>query len=224
MNLTTNPSRRHIDTGKYIRQYAQNSLVRCIACDTIGQVISETQYHADTGQHHYKSSQFTCNHCQLKLVNNQNQRDWVSSKQVYGRQKRYHCGSRLSVTKKYTDSYQVNIPHTLCTPCPNCHNSNDITVSVYHFYNGNLGIDPIFGLPLFLRTDCRFGTIWAFDGAHLSEMQAFITAKLRERTSMAGNGSMISRLPAWIKDSKNREMISKKLSQLQKKLDIYNKQ
>lgn len=221
---TTQPLNRHTDTGKYLSQYAQNSLVRCIACGTIGQVISKTQYNATTGRYHYKGSQFTCSHCQLKLVKCQNQHDWVGSKQIYGRQKCYYCGTRLSVSRKITNSYQVNIPKTLCTSCPNCHNNNNIAVSDCYLYSGNLGIDPIFGLPLFLRINCRFGMIWVFDATHLSEMQAFITAKLRERTKLAGNGSMISRLPAWIKDSKNREMISKKLAQLQKSLDDYNQQ
>ncbi len=74
-------------------------------------------------------------------------------------------------------------------------------------------IDPHFGLPLLLKAPSRYGLVWAYNERHLHELQTYIGAKLRERAG-SGNGSMCSRLPAWMKRAKNREDILKALHRL----------
>lgn len=73
--------------------------------------------------------------------------------------------------------------------------------------------DPHFGLPLRFITNTRYGTVWAYNLKHLDELSRYVGAKLRERQG-AGNGSMFSRLPKWMKLAKHREEIAKALGKL----------
>jgi hypothetical protein len=79
-------------------------------------------------------------------------------------------------------------------------------------------IDPHFGLPLLLVEAGRFGPIWAYNAEHLAALKGYISATLRERTSSAGNKSLFSRLPAWMKTAKNRDSVSKRLAKLEGRL------
>lgn len=73
--------------------------------------------------------------------------------------------------------------------------------------------DPHFGLPLWLATGTRHGTIWAYNLRHLNELSGYVNAKLRTRQN-AGNRTMFWCLPKWIKLAKNRDEISKALCKL----------
>jgi ribosomal protein L37E len=60
------------------------------------------------------------------------------------------------------------------------------------------------GLPLWLRTDYRGEVLWAYDEAHLDFLERYIRALIRERIPNC-NASLASRLPAWLKNAKNRD-------------------
>ena len=64
--------------------------------------------------------------------------------------------------------------------------------------------DPYFGLPLWLVTDCRGHVLWAYNAQHLDLLEAYVSARLRERAAFPGGMTLVERLPAWIKDSKHR--------------------
>jgi hypothetical protein len=63
--------------------------------------------------------------------------------------------------------------------------------------------DPTFGLPLWLCLPFRGDVLWAYNEAHLRFLRTYIAADLRHREPNQ-NGSMASRLPPWMKASKNR--------------------
>jgi hypothetical protein len=65
--------------------------------------------------------------------------------------------------------------------------------------------DAYFGLPLWLTTECRGHVLWAYNTEHLDLLEAFVSARLRERGPIPGTMSMVERLPAWIKDAKHRD-------------------
>ncbi|MBO9555970.1 hypothetical protein [Cellulomonas sp.] len=68
------------------------------------------------------------------------------------------------------------------------------------------------GLDLWLQTPCEGHVLWAYDEAHLDYLERYVAAGLREQEP--GNASVASRLPAWIKASKNRDSVGRALSRL----------
>jgi hypothetical protein len=74
--------------------------------------------------------------------------------------------------------------------------------------------DAYFGLPLWLSTECRGRVLWAYNAAHLDLLEAFVSAKLRERDAVPGSMSMIARLPAWVKDAKHRGDVMRAIQRL----------
>ena len=214
---------RHIDNGYRLTYYAEQSIVCCIECDTVGKVENEYQYRIESERKVW-CAKFVCKHCQLSLVKNEDQADWVGQCNLIGDCPCSFCGTRLTANEEIISSYKQALPSTIAIDCSNCGKTNTVPVeraNKYQRYDARLAIDADFGLPLFLQVPCRFGKIWAFNQNHLTELHSYINATLRERTADAGNASMPSRLPNWMKSAKNREMINKKLTQLQSQLDRY---
>ena len=80
------------------------------------------------------------------------------------------------------------------------------------------GLDPFFGLPLWLQATVRGNLLWLWNEAHLDEVDRFVGAQLRERSPNAGNASMASRLPEWMKRAHAREPVLKALAKLRARL------
>jgi hypothetical protein len=66
------------------------------------------------------------------------------------------------------------------------------------------GLDPVFGLPLWLRTECRGHLLWAYNARHLAFLERWIGATLRRREPNR-NGSLASRLPGWMTRGQSRD-------------------
>lgn len=83
------------------------------------------------------------------------------------------------------------------------------------------GQDPYFGLPLWLSASCCGETLWAFNERHLDFLGRYVGAVLREnvRDPELGwsNQSLSNRLPAWIKEAKNRPKILRAVQQLRER-------
>jgi len=90
---------------------------------------------------------------------------------------------------------------------------SEVEVTLQRCYSGRDAVDPHFGMPLFLIHGSRLGAVWAYNERHLSELIAYVQATLRVR-QCAGNRSMFSRLPAWMKLAKNRGSVLKSLQKL----------
>lgn len=88
-------------------------------------------------------------------------------------------------------------------------------------WNGETATDGYFGLDLWLRTDCNGHSLWAFNLRHLAFLESFVSARLRERKKddqrKWSNSSLESRLPGWIKASKNRDALIKAIHELKAK-------
>ncbi len=82
--------------------------------------------------------------------------------------------------------------------------------------------DDYFELPLWLQVSFPDGTLWAYNRDHLELIEAFVTAKLRERRRDPKfgwfNGSIAGRLPKWIQSGKNRDAILRRIDRLKDKL------
>lgn len=80
------------------------------------------------------------------------------------------------------------------------------------------GTDARFGTPVWLRAECCGGQLlWANNAAHLDYLEAYVTARLRERAP--GPAPLSAKLPAWMKSAKNREEVLKHLHRLRRRLD-----
>lgn len=81
--------------------------------------------------------------------------------------------------------------------------------------------DWFFNLPLFLTASCCNQTLYAFNIEHLNFIEAFVSSKLKSRRQDPkwgwSNQSLFSRLPKWIKSSKNKDNILKAIRQLKAK-------
>lgn len=73
-----------------------------------------------------------------------------------------------------------------------------------------------FGLPLWINSNFRNYTFWAFNYEHLDYLKKYISADLRERNNRT-HWTMVEKLPDWIKSSKNREKLIKLINELETK-------
>jgi hypothetical protein len=78
-------------------------------------------------------------------------------------------------------------------------------------------------LPLWLQTDCCGHTLWSYNDKHLSFIEAYVSAELRERSADEygwSNRSLASRLPQWIKSGKHRDQILKAISKMKETIGL----
>ena len=77
---------------------------------------------------------------------------------------------------------------------------------------------------LWLKTECDGKELWAFNEEHLKYLKEYVQAKLRERKKDEklgwSNKSLESRLPNWIRSTKNREKVLKGIEKLEKMLVV----
>jgi hypothetical protein len=83
-------------------------------------------------------------------------------------------------------------------------------------------LDDYFELPLWLQTPTCGEVLWAYNERHIEFLEAFVGARLRERVRDEkdgwSNGSLASRLPAWMKSGKNRDEVLRGLVRLRTRL------
>jgi len=81
-------------------------------------------------------------------------------------------------------------------------------------------VDPFFRLPLWLQAECCGGhTLWAFNEAHLTLLEDFVTARLRERGQARNRMTLVARLPRWLKSAKNRDEVLRVITRLRQSRD-----
>ncbi|RNB88604.1 hypothetical protein EDM59_05675 [Brevibacillus nitrificans] len=83
--------------------------------------------------------------------------------------------------------------------------------------NLSWGAGYFYDYQLWLRVNCCGHLLWAYNKQHLDFLEGYISSSLRERTPNI-NQSLASRLPSWIKSSKNREQLVKGVRKLREKL------
>jgi len=106
--------------------------------------------------------------------------------------------------------------------CITCGFTNSKTDDNRAFYwHDENPTDGYFGYDLWLQIICLGNSLWAFNNRHLDILESYISADLRQRENDEKwgwqNSSLTSRLPKWIKSSKNRGELLKSLSKLREK-------
>lgn len=124
------------------------------------------------------------------------------------------CSSKAVVVPHGEDKVRAS-----CTQCGYTTDKSSNGRSFY-WYDEN-PTDGYFGFNLWLKTECIGNSLWAFSNKHLEFLESYVSAKLRERTKDEewgwGNSSLASRLPKWVKSSKNRDALLKALNELKAK-------
>ena len=115
--------------------------------------------------------------------------------------------------------------------CPNCTKPIDFhpprLVCIHCGYNKEFNnqdilyqIFPESSIEIkdYLRASCCKNNFWAQNLEHLIFLEEYVKAKLRERKPNH-NKSVISRLPSWMKDAKNKDEILNTIKRLKTKLE-----
>lgn len=86
---------------------------------------------------------------------------------------------------------------------------------------GQVEVDPFFHHQLALIEQTPSGNIWVYNADQLQHLKSYISAKLREKKEVdkyfSYYISYFHKLPAWVKSSKNRDDLLKKITILEKK-------
>jgi ribosomal protein S27AE len=104
-------------------------------------------------------------------------------------------------------------PKTQSVTCPNC--KQQALLNVHSYTHLGAPIDPYFGLPLWLQTQCCGNVLWAYNEQHLSMLQSYIRSRLRDGRNRS-KWSIISRLPRWMTSAKNRDTVLNCFDKLEK--------
>lgn len=86
-------------------------------------------------------------------------------------------------------------------------------------YRGAGGRDPFFDAELWLATPCSGRSLWVFNATHLSFLDSYVQATIREH--VRNEHQMVTlgeRLPTWIIARKNRAQVLHALARLHSKL------
>ena len=104
--------------------------------------------------------------------------------------------------------------------CPDCAHANDWLHQRNAWVPGpNPGPElPDFDLVLWLQWPCCGEILWAYNAEHISFLERFIGADLRERRfdASCSNQSLASRLPRWVLSGKKRDEVMRSLAALRR--------
>ncbi|MCQ8775037.1 hypothetical protein [Streptomyces telluris] len=82
-------------------------------------------------------------------------------------------------------------------------------------------LDPYFHEPLWLQKNTRHGRLWAYNPEHLDLLRQYVQATLREHDPWYEpwrKMGLFGRLPAWIKQAKNRDAVLRGLDRMRASL------
>ncbi|MBM2615577.1 hypothetical protein JIG36_08365 [Actinoplanes sp. LDG1-06] len=194
---------RFVDKGRWLGSFAGEFVVRCPRCEGVGTVRRAWDFEA----RRWLAATFVCGGC-----GHTRRHGWAGPVHLSARRRCGGCGRRLD----YRRLVKTTPARTrIGLKCPGCGTTTSTELCVTP---SRALVDDCFGLPLALRTTCAGHTLWAFNAEHLACMRDFVRADLRERRSTAGNRSIASRLPIWLKQAKHRPEALRALDRLERLL------
>jgi hypothetical protein len=125
-----------------------------------------------------------------------------------------NCGECVTITRIETLNTvpTTRLASASCTHCGKaCH--LPFAYSGTHKYTTQWN-----SLPLWLSTSYRGNRLWALNESHLTWLEAFISADMRE-DKLGGSSALHAILPRWMTAAKNRKGVVKALARLRLKLE-----
>ena len=81
-------------------------------------------------------------------------------------------------------------------------------------------VDPFLHRPLWLQTEVRGETLWAYNAVHLAFLELHVREPIRTRAGLRRpNNSLGSRLPKWMTAAKARDDVLKGIARLERRLE-----
>lgn len=132
------------------------------------------------------------------------------------------CPKCNDMAKIFLSLKQPELGYSVKVICSYCGftKEKETTERSFDWY-GDDPTDSFFGFSLWLKTACCGHSLWAFNIRHLDLLYNYVTSELRERKQGEygySNSSIVSRLPLWIKNAKNRKKLSLALSKLKQSI------
>lgn len=155
---------------------------------------------------------FMCKHCFGKV-------DFPSIKyNIYFRRNCPDCGKQIYIRETGLSA----VPEKMKVMCPNCLFKIEDKPTLEKCYKvkpdaKGLKTDPYYGFPLWFQTEVKGHLFWGYNREHLVEIEAYVKADLREVDINGRSYRMVTRLPSFIKEAKNRETVLKAIERMIKK-------
>lgn len=151
------------------------------------------------------AAQVICTACSFSKT--KEQYEWKGPIIGKGRRPCKRCGNQWISCSLYQKNNIAPLPKVHKKDCSQCGTQNEVDIKWYiDFFNGN-PVDPFFGLELWYQTSFKSHTMWFYNIPHLLYIEDYISSKLRERGQGHSKYSIISNLPTWMKEAKNRDAI-----------------
>lgn len=211
--------KKHLDDGAPLGRYRDEVFCTCPNCNGPAMIRGEYKYSIPF---YIQEARVQCLKCSFN-------RDWVSDDgewkgPVIGSvcQPCPHCGHQWLSAEIWQKNYNGKLKQAVSIECSACHQSSDLELTWQTDRYTDQPVDPYFGFPLWLQSDCCGYTFWAYNRKHLQDLKSYISAKIRDQRQR-GKWSMSSRLPQWIKDAKNRDELLKIIGRLEERLEKIGK-
>ncbi|MCB0540864.1 MAG: hypothetical protein KDE33_25340 [Bacteroidetes bacterium] len=151
-----------------------------------------------------------CSHCGFQEAD---EKSWSGYVQGFINRACGNCGSAIfHSTQPTQEPYETSE-----ITCDTCKATREYEIQWYRYRNDK-PTDPYFGFDLWLQTTIKDNILWLYNIDHLDYLKEYVGAKLREDDGRH-KYSMITNLPQWVKLSKNRDVIIKKLKKLKSEFE-----
>ena len=195
---------RYSGSPTVLQSYMTEFVVECPKCEREALVTVSNPYSQANGK-------LACRNC----MHAENAADLVRYKSIVKR----HCDNCGKEFEKIIPNQKEKVDE-ITIPCPHCgimrtYKPKNEEYKIVYQSKGKAS-DPIFNLSLWFQADVRGDLFWAYNRNHLNEIKSYVISKLRERRTTT-HTTMVERLPNFIKDSKNREILVKVIERLERK-------
>jgi hypothetical protein len=130
------------------------------------------------------------------------------------------CRNAANVSATGDGKFHLFKPRRLT--CANCGLTKEWASRSLTYPGPEQAIDWYFREPFYFQKRCAGHQLWIANREHLEFLRGYVAAMHRTRRRNAlgwKNGSLASRIPKWIADSKNRTTILKALDDLEKMME-----
>ncbi len=154
-------------------------------------------------------TKLTCPDCLHQIVSFNKRTDLLLNAECFT------CDSRIYIKRYHVQNKKQAIKIT-CTACGAKHSYQPTYKEYTGTFPGKAGYDPFLNLELWLQAPYKNYLFWAFNYGHLTYLENYIAARLRERNNRK-HMTMVEKLPLFIKSAKNREGLLKVITDLKRK-------
>ncbi|MEO8533582.1 MAG: hypothetical protein ABI441_07525 [Flavobacterium sp.] len=198
---------RFQDENKFLGSFANEILVECPKCDSRSAIKRERQIQAECkcGSCYSYSTVFECKHCFYKLE------EPVYQYIAYGNPYCNHCFEKY----EFKSQLLKDKPGKYRAKCTHCNFQEEWKPKIKKVIQSTkvqdgLITDEWYNFPLWFQKEVSGNVFWAYNQEHISYLEKYIKASLRERNSKINfSTSLVTRLPKFVKEAKNREKLLK---------------